>query len=100
MENEIGVNRVQPNDIIAEQAVLGSMLVDKDAVISAVELLKADDFYREDTVKGGFGLGLSLAKQIVEAFKGTIQVKDNKPKGTIFEVKLSIKTESRKKNRS
>ena len=48
MENEIGVNRVQPNDIIAEQAVLGSMLVDKDAVISAVELLKADDFYRED----------------------------------------------------
>ena len=48
MENEIGVNRVQPNDIIAEQAVLGSMLVDKDAVISAVELLKAEDFYRED----------------------------------------------------
>lgn len=48
MENEIGVNRVQPNDIIAEQAVLGSMLVDKDAVISAVELLKVDDFYRED----------------------------------------------------
>ena len=48
MENEIGVNRVQPNDIIAEHAVLGSMLVDKDAVISAVELLKADDFYRED----------------------------------------------------
>lgn len=48
MENEIGVNRVQPNDTIAEQAVLGSMLVDKDAVISAVEVLKAEDFYRED----------------------------------------------------
>lgn len=48
MENEIGVNKVQPNDTIAEQAVLGSMLVDKDAVISAVEVLKADDFYRED----------------------------------------------------
>lgn len=48
MENEIGVNRVQPNDTIAEQAVLGSMLVDKDAVISAVEILKAEDFYRED----------------------------------------------------
>ena len=48
MENEIGVNRVQPNDTIAERAVLGSMLVDKDAVISAVEILKADDFYRED----------------------------------------------------
>ena len=63
-----------------------------------------DRFYRVDKArtrqKGGFGLGLSLAKQIVEAFKGAIQVKDNKPKGTIFEVKLSIKTESRKKNRS
>ena len=48
-----------------------------------------DRFYRVDKArtrqKGGFGLGLSLAKQIVEAFKGTIQVKDNKPKGTIFE---------------
>lgn len=51
MENEIGVNRVQPNDIIAEQAVLGSMLVDKDAVISAVELLKADDFIGKITKK-------------------------------------------------
>ena len=47
MENE-GIIKVQPNDIIAEQAVLGSMLVDKDAVIAAIEMLKPDDFYRED----------------------------------------------------
>ncbi|MDD3303506.1 MAG: replicative DNA helicase [Clostridia bacterium] len=47
MENEL-VSRVQPNDTIAEQAVLGSMLVDKDAVIAAVEILVPDDFYRED----------------------------------------------------
>jgi len=47
MENEV-VNKVQPNDTIAEQAVLGSMLVDTEAVISAVEILKAEDFYRED----------------------------------------------------
>lgn len=62
-----------------------------------------DRFYRVDKArtrqKGGFGLGLSLAKQIVEAFKGNIQVRDNKPRGTIFEVKLSTKTESRKRNR-
>ena len=38
MEEEI-VNKVQPNDIIAEQAVLGSMLVDKDAVMAATEFL-------------------------------------------------------------
>ena len=47
MENEV-VNKVMPNDLIAEQAVLGSMLVDKDAVIAAVELLIPEDFYRED----------------------------------------------------
>ena len=47
MENEVSI-KVQPNDIVAEQAVLGSMLMDKDAVISAIEVLKEDDFYRND----------------------------------------------------
>ena len=52
-----------------------------------------DRFYRVDKArtrqKGGFGLGLSLAQQIVIALKGTIVVKDNQPKGTIFEVKIT-----------
>lgn len=47
MENEV-VNRVQPNDTLAEQAILGSMLSDKDAVQKALEVLKPEDFYRED----------------------------------------------------
>lgn len=51
-----------------------------------------DRFYRVDKARtrqsGGFGLGLSLAQQIVHSLKGTIVVKDNTPKGTIFEVKL------------
>ncbi len=47
MENE-GLIKIQPNDITAEQAVLGSMLVDKDAVVVSIETLKSDDFYRED----------------------------------------------------
>ena len=63
-----------------------------------------DRFYRVDKArtrqKGGFGLGLSLAKQIVDALKGTITVKDNKPKGTIFEVKIAIHTPSKKKNKN
>ena len=40
--------RIPPQDIEAEQAVLGSMLIDKDAVISSIELLKEEDFYRDD----------------------------------------------------
>ena len=47
MESEV-VNKVQPNDTLAEQAVLGSMLVSRDAVQVAVEVLKPEDFYRED----------------------------------------------------
>ena len=42
------LGKIPPNDIEAEQAVLGSMLTDKDAVISAIEVLKENDFYRED----------------------------------------------------
>lgn len=42
------IGKVLPNDVDAEQAVLGSMLTDKDAVMSAMETLKADAFYRED----------------------------------------------------
>ena len=42
------LGKVPPHDIEAEQAVLGSMLTDKDAVISAIEVLKEGDFYRTD----------------------------------------------------
>ncbi len=42
------LGKVPPNDIEAEQAILGSMLTDKDAVISAIEVLKEEDFYRAD----------------------------------------------------
>ena len=42
------LGKVPPHDIEAEQAVLGSMLTDQDAVIDAIEVLKADDFYRQD----------------------------------------------------
>lgn len=52
-----------------------------------------DRFYRVDKARtrqqGGFGLGLALAKQIVDSLKGTISVKDNQPKGTIFIVRLN-----------
>ena len=42
------LGKIPPQDIEAEQAVLGSMLTDQDAVIAAIEVLKEDDFYRED----------------------------------------------------
>ena len=42
------LGKIPPHDIDAEQAVLGSMLTDKDAVNSAIEVLKEDAFYRND----------------------------------------------------
>ena len=42
------VGKMPPHDVEAEQAVLGSMLTDQDAVVDAIEVLKAEDFYRED----------------------------------------------------
>lgn len=42
------IGKVPPHDVEAEQAILGSMLTDKDAVMSALEVLREDSFYRED----------------------------------------------------
>ncbi|MBO5412876.1 MAG: replicative DNA helicase [Clostridia bacterium] len=42
------IGKIPPHDTEAEQAVLGSMLTDQDAVIDAIEILKPEDFYRED----------------------------------------------------
>lgn len=68
-------------------------VADNGIGISAADKKKIfDRFYRVDKArtrsKGGFGLGLSLAKQISDSLKGSIHVRDNSPKGTIFEVKL------------
>ena len=42
------LGKIPPNDVEAEQAVLGCMFTDRDAVIAAMEVLKPTDFYRED----------------------------------------------------
>ena len=39
--------RVPPQNIEAEQAVLGAMLIDKEAIAKASEILTSNDFYRE-----------------------------------------------------
>ncbi|MDK2794877.1 MAG: hypothetical protein PWQ22_1227 [Archaeoglobaceae archaeon] len=41
--------------------------------------------------KGG-GLGLFLVKRIVEMFGGKITVRDNVPKGALFEIRLPLKS--------
>jgi len=45
-----------------------------------------DPFF--STKKEGSGLGLAIVKKIVEAHKGSLEISDNSPKGTIFRVML------------
>lgn len=54
-----------------------------------------DRFYRVDRARtkqqaDGFGLGLSIAKNIVDRYKGTIRVTSEKGKGSIFTILLPI----------
>jgi len=41
------LDKIPPQNLEAEMAVLGSMLLDKEAISQAVELLKEDYFYED-----------------------------------------------------
>ncbi|NPV42586.1 MAG: replicative DNA helicase [Firmicutes bacterium] len=45
------LQRVPPQNIEAEQSVLGAMLLEKEAILSASEILKGEDFYKESHKK-------------------------------------------------
>lgn len=42
------LGRIPPQNVEAEQSVIGSMLLDKEVIPTITEILKNDDFYRED----------------------------------------------------
>lgn len=41
------IGRIPPHSLEAEQSVLGAMILDKEAINTAIEKIKPDDFYRE-----------------------------------------------------
>lgn len=45
---ELIMNKMMPQSIEAEQAVLSAMFYDKDALMEVIPLLKSTDFYRQD----------------------------------------------------
>lgn len=69
---------------------------DKGIGISKKDLEKIfDRFYRADNVRtksgsGGYGLGLSIAKKIVDFHRGSMNVESKPGKGSIFTVNLPM----------
>jgi replicative DNA helicase len=55
--------RVPPHDLEAEESLLGAMLLSKDAIVAAIEVVRSDDFYKPahghvfDAVCGLYGRG-------------------------------------------
>jgi len=45
---EDGIKRIPPNSLEAEQSVIGSMIMDKEAIGVATENIISDDFYQPD----------------------------------------------------
>lgn len=42
---EVLVKRIMPNSLEAEESVIGSMIMDKEAIVIAIEMLLQEDFY-------------------------------------------------------
>ncbi|WP_342780400.1 replicative DNA helicase [Catellatospora sichuanensis] len=60
---QVPFEKTPPQDVAAEQCVLGGMMLSKDAIADVVEILRANDFYRPahstifDAVLGLYGRG-------------------------------------------
>lgn len=50
-KDDFFLNRVPPQNIEAEQSILGSILIDNSNIYQIVEVLDPDDFYRESHIK-------------------------------------------------
>jgi len=47
MPQELALEKLPPQNIEAEMAVLGSMLIDDEAIAQAIEVLNPDSFYKD-----------------------------------------------------
>jgi replicative DNA helicase len=75
---EIALDKIPPQNLDAEMAVLGSMLLDEDAISTAVESLDRDSFYK-DAHKKIFGAISDLynANKAVDLITMTDELKRN-----------------------
>ncbi len=100
LDNAIKYSPKESTITVRSKRTDGSILlsvVDHGQGINETDLPKIfDRFYRADTARSkvhadGYGLGLSIAKKIVQSHQGSIQVVSILKKGTTFTVRLPVK---------
>jgi two-component system, NtrC family, sensor histidine kinase HydH len=99
----LALNAVQASPQ-GEKVIIRTSIVEGDLVIDVVDCGSGisldrrakvfDPFFT--TKRGGTGLGLAIVKKIVEAHKGSLEILDNSPKGTIFRITLPTGDEIKK----
>ena len=60
-KNENVLGKVPPQNIEAEQSLLGALLIDKDAIVKIADLITFDDFYKDT-----HGMIFEAMKQLYE----------------------------------
>ena len=58
------IKRIPPHSPEAEKSVIGSMLMDRDAVLTALEILTKEDFYEQQ-----YGIIFEAMKELAEKDK-------------------------------
>ena len=48
-ETDLSSHKLPPQNLEAEQSVLGGILIENEAINRVMEILDADDFYRDGT---------------------------------------------------
>ena len=43
----MSVEKITPQNLEAEQSLLGSLMIDKDSVIRVADIVRPEDFYKE-----------------------------------------------------
>ena len=55
------IKRIPPHSLEAEKSVIGSMLMDREAVLTALEILTKEDFYEQQ-----YGIIFEAMKELAE----------------------------------
>lgn len=93
-KNILGIEHTRDNGVVVvsvvdEKRIIKIIVEDQGPGVSEEEMKYLfRRFHRGNKNKAGYGIGLSMTKDIVEAHHGSINVKNNTKEGAIFQIEL------------